>query len=153
VGATHVVTPYHDTQFSFSDSLRHSLSPGGAPATVTCSYIVCSCQPVGWQDGFLAGAIWCTTRRRRCQAPALRRARHPERGGGTGAAGIPPWGTHGPGGVRTPKFFSHGWQVARVSSYVRRNADVPFPPRRTGEYRKGMISAGLWILVPQFEKR
>ena len=33
-------------------------------------------------DGLLAGAIWYTTRRRRCQAPALRRARHPERGGG-----------------------------------------------------------------------
>ena len=33
--------------------------------------------------GFLAGAIWYTTRGRRCQAPALRRARHLERGGGT----------------------------------------------------------------------
>jgi hypothetical protein len=44
------------------------------------------------QDGFLAGAIWYTTRRRRCQAPALRRARHPKRGGGTG---VPPCGTHG----------------------------------------------------------
>ena len=54
------------------------------------------------QDGFLAGAIWYTTRRRRCHAPALKRARHPGRGGGTGAAGVPPWGTHGPGGVRSP---------------------------------------------------
>ena len=34
------------------------------------------------QDGFLAGAIWYTTRRRRCQAPALKRARHPGRGRG-----------------------------------------------------------------------
>jgi hypothetical protein len=33
---------------------------------------------------------------------ALKRARHPERGGGTGAAGVPPWGTHWPGGVRSP---------------------------------------------------
>ena len=54
------------------------------------------------QDGFLAGAIWYTTRRQRCQAPALTRARHPGRGGGTGAAGVPPCGTHGPGGVRSP---------------------------------------------------
>ena len=84
------------------------------------------------QDGFLAGAIWYTTRRRRCQAPALKRARHPERGGGTGAAGVPPRGTHGPGGVRSPYFFSLAWQVTRVSSYVRR----PFPSkeiRRTSE--------------------
>ena len=36
------------------------------------------------------------------------------------AAGVPPWGTHGPGGVRSPWFFSLGWQVTRVSSYVRR---------------------------------
>ena len=33
--------------------------------------------------------------------------------------------------------FSLGWQVTRFSSYVRR----PFSPRRTGEYRKRMISA------------
>jgi len=40
---------------------------------VTCSYIAGT-------DEFLAEAIWYTTRRRRCQAPALRRARRPERG-------------------------------------------------------------------------
>ncbi len=32
---------------------------------------------------------------------------------------------------------SLAWQVTRVSPYVRR----PFPPRRPGEYRKGMIPA------------
>ena len=48
------------------------------PATVTCKQLL-------WlADGFLAGAFWYTTRRRRCQAPALRKARHPERGGGHG---------------------------------------------------------------------
>ena len=68
--------------------------------------------------GFLAGAIWYTTPRRQCQAPASRRAHHPERG-----AGVPPLGTHGPGGVRS---FSP-WQVTRFSPYVRR----PFPSKET----------------------
>ncbi len=49
------------------------------------------------------------------------------------AAGVPPWGTLGPGGVRSVVFFP-GRQVTRVPSYVRR-------PFRTGEYRKGMIPA------------
>jgi len=69
--------------------------PEAAPATVTCSYIV------GWHRWIL-GVIWYTTRRRRCQAPALRRARHPREGRGH-CAGLPHW-THGPGGVRCPYF-------------------------------------------------
>jgi hypothetical protein len=52
----------------------------------------------------LAGAVWYTTQRRR---------------------GVPPWGTHGPGEVRCPYFFSLGWQVTRVPPYVR----GPFPSR------------------------
>ena len=52
--------------------------PEAAPATVTCSYIVAG------TDGFLAGVIWYTTRRRRSD---------------------PPWGTHGSGGVQFPYFF------------------------------------------------
>jgi len=48
--------------------------PEAAPATVNCSYIV-RLAP----DVFLTGAIWYTTRWRRCQAPALRRARHSKR--------------------------------------------------------------------------
>ena len=47
--------------------------------------------------------FWNTTRRRRRHAPALRRARHPERGGGTFCLGFrrrrSAWGTHGLGGV------------------------------------------------------
>jgi hypothetical protein len=54
--------------------------PEAASATVTCSYTEAG------TDGFSAGAICYTTRRRRCQAPALRRARQPERRGGTPAA-------------------------------------------------------------------
>ena len=69
--------------------------------------------------------------------PALKRARHPERGGGTGAAGVPPWGTHGPGGLRSPYFFS--WHGRSPVSHPMRN--VPFPPRRSGEHRKGTIPA------------
>ena len=103
--------------------------PAGAPPS--------SWAPPLLQDGFLAGAIWYTTRRRRCQAPALKRARHPERGGGTGAAGVPPRGTHGPGGVRSPYFFSLAWQVTRVSSYVRR----PFPSKEIRRISERMIPA------------
>ena len=36
-----------------------------------------------------------------------------------------------------PILFPLAWQVARVSS----TRDVPFPPRRPGEYRKGMLPA------------
>ena len=103
--------------------------PAGAPPS--------SWAPPLLQDGFLAGAIWYTTRRRRCQAPALKRARHPGRGGGTGAAGVPPWGTHGPGGVH-PRIFSP-WHGRSLVSHP--TLDVPFPPRRSGEHRKGTIPA------------
>ena len=52
----------------------------------------------------MGGSIWYTTRRRRS---------------------VPPWGTHGPGGVRFPYFFPLEWQVTRVSPYVR----GPFPSK------------------------
>ena len=85
--------------------------PEDAPATVTCSYIVAG------TDGFLAGAIWYTTRRRRS---------------------VPPWGTHGPGGVRVPYFFPLENGRSPVSHLT---CEVPCPPRRSGKYRKGMIPA------------
>jgi hypothetical protein len=45
-------------------------------------------------------------------------------------------GKPGTGGVRYPQFFSLG-----RSPVSHPTCDVPFPPRRTGRYRKGMISA------------
>ena len=47
--------------------------------------------------------------------PALKRARRPERGGGTGAAGVPPWGTHGPG-VFFPGMAGHPCLILRATS-------------------------------------
>jgi hypothetical protein len=86
----------------------------------------------------LAGAIWYTTRRRRCQAPALKRARHPERGGGTEAPQAFCRGQHmGRVGFDPRSFFP--WDGRSPVSHP--TCDVPCPPRRTGEYRKGMISA------------
>ena len=87
----------------------------------------------------------------------MRRARHPERGGGTTMPGpcseksASPrdgrghcrrrrWGTHGPRGVRSPYFFPLACQLTRFSSF-NPTCDVPFPPRRPGEYRKGVIPA------------
>ena len=64
----------------------------------------------------MAGATRYTTRRRRS---------------------VPPWGTHGPGGVRFPYFFS----LDGRSPVSHPTCEVPFPPRRSGEYRKGMIPA------------
>ena len=109
----------HGRSCRTSSTLQHH-SPGGALATVTCSYFV------GWHRWTLGWAIWYTTRRRRCQPPGLRRARHPERGGGTeapqtfrrGESGI--LGTHGPVGFDHRSFCPWEWQVTRVSSYVRR---------------------------------
>ena len=53
--------------------------------------------------------------------------------------GVTPWGTHGPGGVRSDlrRFFP--WDGRSPVSHP--TCDVPCPPRRTGRYRKGMISA------------
>jgi hypothetical protein len=62
----------------------------------------------------LAGATRYTTRRRRS---------------------VPPWGTHGPGGVRL--FFP----LDGRSPVSHPTCEVPFPPRRSGEYRKGIIPA------------
>jgi len=84
--------------------------PEVALATVTCSYIEAG------TGGFLAGATRYTTRRRRS---------------------VPPWGTHGPGVVRFPYFFS----LDGRSPVSHPPCEVPFPPRRSGEYRKGMIPA------------
>jgi hypothetical protein len=97
--------------------------PAGAPPS--------SWAPPLLQDGFGgSNLVHDTTTTMPC--PCSERARHPGRGGGTGAAGVPPRATHGPGGVRSPYFFPLAWQVNRVSSYVRR----PFPSkeiRRTSE--------------------
>ena len=89
-------------------SIQHH-SPGGGPGD-------CDLQlPCAGIGGFLAGATRYTTRRR----------------------SDPPWGTHGPGGVRFPYFFSlHG-----RSPVSHPTCEVPFPPRRSCEYRKGMIPA------------
>ena len=85
--------------------------PEVAPATVTWSYIV-----EAGTGGFLAGATRYTTRRRRS---------------------VPPWGTHGPGGVR----FPYSFPLVGRSPVSHPTCDVPFPPRRSSEYRKGMIPA------------
>jgi len=84
--------------------------PEVALATVTCSYIVAG------TGGLLAGATRYTTRRRRS---------------------VPPWGTHGPGGVQFPYFFP----LDGRSPVSHPTCEVPFPPRRSGEYRKGLIPA------------
>jgi hypothetical protein len=57
--------------------------------------------------------------------------------GRSGATGVTPWGKPGPIGVRYPKFSP--WDGRSTVSHP--TCDVPFPPRRTGRYRKGMISA------------
>ena len=64
----------------------------------------------------MAGATRSTTRRRRS---------------------VPPWGTHGPGGVRFPYFFP----LVGRSPVSHPTCEVPFPPRRSGKYRKGMVPA------------
>ena len=64
----------------------------------------------------MAGAIWYTTRRRR---------------------GVPLWGRHGPGGFDARILF----QLDERSPVSHPTREVPFPPRRSGEYRKGMIPA------------
>ena len=46
---------------------------------------------------------------------------------GCRAAGVPSWGPHGPGGVRSPYPISLAWQVTRVSHYVRQ----PLPSKET----------------------
>ena len=94
----------HGRSCRTSSTLQHH-SPGGALATVTCSYFV------GWHRWTLGWAIWYTTRRRRCQPPALRRARHPERGGATEA----------------PQAFRHGEHMGRVGFIP-----VVFPPGMAG---------------------
>jgi hypothetical protein len=80
----------HGRSCRTSSTLQHH-SPGGCSGDC---YLQLNCRLA--PDGFWAGAIWYTTRRRRCQAPALRRARHPEREGRGhcrrfSAAGGPPW--------------------------------------------------------------
>jgi len=50
---------------------------------------------------------------------------------------VPPWATHGPVGVRFPYFFP----LDGRSPVYHPTCEVPFPPRRSGEYWKGMIPA------------
>jgi hypothetical protein len=116
-------------------------SAGGRLDSLACQKRPNKCQKrpntsVNWRaiKPLLAGAIRYTTRRRRCQAPALRRARHPERGGGTGATGVPPWGTYGPGGVRSPSGMAgHPCLILLATSLSLQNRriserDDPGPP-------------------------
>ena len=65
---------------------------------------------------YLLSSVWYTTRRRRS---------------------VPPWGTHGPGGVR----FPYPFPLDGRSPVSHTTCEVPFPPRRSGEHRKGMIPA------------
>ena len=70
--------------------------------------------------------------------PYLRRARHPERGGGTEAPQAFRRGEHmGRVGFDPRGFFL--WDGRSPVSHP--TCDVRYPARRTGEYRKGMISA------------
>ena len=96
-----------------------SISHPEAPATVTCSYIVAD------TDGFLAGAIWYTTRRRRCQAPALRRAR------GEGAMRRRHSAVGNTWGVGFDPRSVFPWDCRSPVSHS--TCDFPFPPRRTRE--------------------
>jgi hypothetical protein len=82
------------------------------------------------------GPLGQTTRLRRCQTPALR-AWHPERGAEAPQACPAAWNTW-VGWGSMPVFFSPGIAGPPVSHPT---CHVPFPPRRTGRYRKGMISA------------
>jgi len=106
----------HGRSCRTSSTLQHH-SPGGCPGDCDLQL---HCK--AGTDGFLAGVTWYTTLRRRI---------------------VPPWGTHGPGGVRFPYFFP----LDGRSPVSHPECEVPFPPRRSGEYRKGMIPAPgrLWI--------
>jgi hypothetical protein len=66
-----------------------------------------------------------------------KRARHPERGGGTEAPQAFRRGEHRGRVGSIPVVFPPG--MAGHPCLIL--WDVPFPPRSTGEYRKGMISA------------
>jgi len=91
--------------------------PEAAPATVTCSYIEAG------TDGFLAGVIWYTPRRRR---------------------NVPPWGTHGPGGVRFPYFFP--WMAGHP--YLRaRSLSLQGDPVSVGKGYPGppVVPERMWI--------
>jgi hypothetical protein len=107
----------------------------GSPPDTTSSplYACVPCEPCGVETDTLpqsAPDLSC--------APVAPKSWHgvadPRKVAWTGSAGVvttqrrrsfPPWGTHGPGGVRFPYFFSLGWQVTRVSPYVR----GPFPSK------------------------
>ena len=124
----------HGRSCRTSSTLQHTLAsltrrrPGDCDLQLHCRLAT---------DGFLAGAIWYTTRRRRCQAPALRRARHPKRGWGTAPQAFRRGEHIGRVGFDPRSFFP--WHGRSPVSHPTR--DVPFPPRRSGEHRKGMIPA------------
>jgi hypothetical protein len=73
-----------------------------------------TCSYIVGTGGFLAGATRYTTGRR----------------------SVPPWGTMGRVGFDSRNFFPDG-----RSPVSHTTCEVHFPPRRSGEYRKGMIPA------------
>ena len=119
---------------------------GSFPDTTSSPWYACvPCEPCGVETDTLpqsAPDLSC--------APVAPKSWHgvadPRKVAWTGSAGVvttqrrrsfPPWGTHGPGGVRFPYFFS----LDGRSPVSHPTCEVPFPPRRSGEYRKGMIPA------------
>jgi hypothetical protein len=70
----------------------------------------------------------------RSSLSALRRARHPERGGGTSAAGVLPWGTHGPGEVGSiPVLFFPSMSVHPFLTLRATSLSLPGDPANIGK--------------------
>ena len=114
----------HGRSWRTSSTLEHH-SPGGAPATVTCSYIEAGRWILGWGN-----LVHDTTT---IPGPCSEKSASPREGRGHCAAGVPPWVHMGRVGF---DLFPPG--RSRVSHPT---CEVPFTPRRSGEYRKGMIPA------------
>jgi hypothetical protein len=102
----------HGRSCRTSSTLQHH-SPGGGSGDCA-RQLHCRLAHTG---GFLAGATRYTTRRRRS---------------------VPPWGTHGLGGVRFPYFFPWmaGHLCLNLSARRRSERDDPGPP---------VVPGGLWI--------
>jgi hypothetical protein len=114
----------HGRSWRTSSTLEHH-SPGGAPATVTCSYIEAGRWILGWGN-----LVHDTTT---MPGPCSEKSASPREGRGHCAAGVPPCrrrsavGNQWAGWGSIPVVLSLGWQVTCVSSYVR----CPFPSKET----------------------
>jgi len=120
----------HGRSCRTSSILQHH-APGGAPATVICSYIV------GWRILGWGNLVHDTTTT--MPGPCSEKSASPREGRGHWRSRHPAVSNTWAGWGLIVVFlgFFLGWQVIRVSPYVQR----PFPSRRISKYWKGMISA------------